>query len=86
MNQGPDYYFNFINSTNPLVSSSVTAFNALQSDAFGAALGFQFDTDSANGKWTLTDAGPSPVPIPAALPLLLSGLGLFGIARRRRLA
>ena len=34
-----------------------------------------------NGTWTV-----APVPVPAALPLLVSGLGLFGFARRRKLA
>jgi hypothetical protein len=84
VNSGPDYYFNFVNDPSPKVGSSVTALNALQSDAFSSALGFQFDSDNVTGTWTLTDV--SAVPLPAGLPLLLSGLGLFGIAARRRIA
>jgi hypothetical protein len=39
-----------------------------------------FDLDAV-GTWSLT---PAPVPLPAALPLLVSGLGLFAAAKRRR--
>jgi hypothetical protein len=82
VNSTPDYFFNFINDANPQVGSSVQAFNIQQADAFSSP--YQFDVDSANGTWTLTDV--SAVPLPAGLPLLLSGLGLFGIAARRRAA
>ena len=39
-----------------------------------------FDLDTV-GTWSLT---PAPVPLPAALPLLVSGLGLIAAAKRRR--
>jgi hypothetical protein len=84
VNSNPDYFFTFVNDPNPAVGSSVTALNALQSDAYSSALGFQYDSDNVTGTWTLTDV--SAVPLPAGLPLLLSGLGLFGIVARRRAA
>jgi hypothetical protein len=42
-----------------------------------------FDNDALGGvgTWSLT---PAPVPLPAALPLLASGLGLIAAAKRRR--
>jgi hypothetical protein len=62
----------------------VVAANFLQSDGFSGPGATQLDIDqSSGGTWTLT---PAPVPLPAALPLLFSGLsslGLFGIGRRR---
>ncbi|MES1195846.1 MAG: PEP-CTERM sorting domain-containing protein [Steroidobacter sp.] len=39
--------------------------------------------DTPNGSWSLTAV---PTPIPAALPLLISGIGLLGAAGRRRAA
>jgi hypothetical protein len=71
VNSGPAYEFDFVNA--PAAAAQALALNFQTGD---------FDLDSANGTWKLTDV--APVPVPAALPLMLSGLGLFGAALRRR--
>jgi hypothetical protein len=69
-------FFYFVNGTTPSGLSnqelSVTNTHAILNNA-------DFDSPGA-GTWSLT-----PVPLPAALPLLVSGLGLLGLNRRRRL-
>lgn len=82
LSTSPDYEFAIQNDPS-LGGTSVVAVNFLQSDRFSGPGATQLDTDptsGALGTWTLT---PAPVPLPAALPLLLSGLGLFGLGRRR---
>ena len=72
-----NYFFSFVND--PSFGTSIGAGNFLASDSFHPDT-FQSAADfSDTGTWTV-----KPVPVPAALPLLLSGLGLFGIGRRRR--
>jgi hypothetical protein len=74
---GANYFFSFVND--PSFGTSIGAGNFLASDAFHPDT-FQSAADFTDaGTWTV-----KPVPVPAALPLLLSGLGLFGIGRRRR--
>jgi hypothetical protein len=75
-----NYFFAFTND--PSLGTSVAAGNFLASNAAGTGFASAADTVDA-GTWSVT---PSPVPLPAALPLLLSGLGLFGIGRRSRAA
>jgi hypothetical protein len=72
-----NYFFSFVND--PSFGTLIGAGNFLASDHFSGPGGFQSAADFADGgTWKVT-----PVPLPAALPLLLSGLGLFGLGRRR---
>jgi hypothetical protein len=76
----PNYSFTFVN----VGGTEIAANNFLQSDSFSGPSGTQTAIDLADdGTWTVT---PAPVPLPAALPLLFSGLAMFGIGRRRRAA
>jgi hypothetical protein len=78
----PNYFFSFVND--PASGTLIGAGNFLHSDSFSGPSAPQSAADFADdGTWTVT---PAPVPLPAALPLLLSGLGLFGFSRRRRAA
>lgn len=47
---------------------------------------FAFDTDGNGEQFYVSAIGTSEVPIPGALPLLLTGLAGFGFASRRRTA
>jgi hypothetical protein len=76
----PNYFFSFVND--PAFGTSIGAGNFLSGDSFNPTT--QAAADFADdGTWSVK---PAPVPLPAALPLLLSGLGLFGIGRRNRSA
>jgi len=80
---GVTNYFYFVNGTTPSGSGTQEVFavntNTGDIDLANPASGF------AAGTWSLTPA-VTPVPVPAALPLLVSGLGfLASVVKRRRL-
>ncbi|HEY4213302.1 MAG TPA: PEP-CTERM sorting domain-containing protein [Steroidobacteraceae bacterium] len=73
LSQAAAYYFTLVND--PLHGPFAVGSNFLVSDGSGSTA---LAVDDATGTWKVT-----PVPLPAAFPLLLSGLGLFGFGRRR---
>jgi hypothetical protein len=73
-----NYFFSFVND--PSFGTLIGAGNFLHSDSFSGPGATQSAADFADaGTWKVT-----PVPLPAALPLLLTGFGLLGLGRRRR--
>lgn len=54
-----------------------------QGNPFAFLIGFN-DGGSSDGDYDDYVVGVNAVPVPAALPLLASALGMFGIARRRK--
>jgi hypothetical protein len=81
--------FVFADSNDPQGNGVTTAFlfnsTAGFTNAFNTnVLTNNTDGDDATGQWSLKEA--TPVPVPAALPLLASGLGFLFAKRRRRAA
>ncbi len=73
-----NYFFSFVND--PSFGTLIGAGNFLQSDRFSGPGATQSAADLADGgTWKVT-----PVPLPAALPLLMAGLGVLGFGRRRQ--
>lgn len=66
--------FYYVNGLGPLGNSQEVSLQ----NTFGPS-GFDADSTGGVGTWSV-----QPVPLPAALPLLVSGLGLFAAAKRRR--
>jgi hypothetical protein len=78
----PDLITGFsLYGTNPIQLSLVEALG-LPTNVQAAS--YQYNGVSDSGVWQLQSL--TPVPLPAGLPLLLSGLGLVGMNLRRRIA
>jgi hypothetical protein len=80
--------YQFVFDNDPTYGATIVATNFLHSDSFSGPGATQLaiapDSNGAYGTWTVEQA---PVPLPAALPLLASGLGLLGgVARRTRVS
>ena len=62
----------------------VIDYSYFQAQENGAFLILDFASITNQGAWTLRQEQVSEVPVPAALPLMASALGLFGFAKRRK--
>ena len=69
----------------PPVSGSVMV-SVLAGDLFGFYARSNDGTSGRIGMTVNAELSPSAVPVPAALPLMASALGIFGLARRRNKA
>ena len=67
----------------PQISFGSLIGTALASNYFIKIEGISSGVSSYDGNITLTSSRVSSVPLPAALPLMASGLGFLGFARRR---
>ncbi len=91
-----DLYSGFSNGANALVRvgdvispEANLSFGSLISDVLAGNYfirieGNQFGASSYNGNISLTSDILTPVPLPAALPLMLAGLAFFGFASNRK--
>ena len=91
-----DLYSGFSDGANALVRTGDVispevnlSFGSLVSDVLAGNYfirieGNQSGVSSYNGNISLTSDPLTPVPLPAALPLMLAGLALFGFASNRR--
>jgi hypothetical protein len=83
-----DYAFDLFLASNPcavyvgLVGTCNTLVGGLAPDSFGLVVN---SLGTVTADYTLTKSiTPSPIPLPAGLPLLMAGLGAIGLLRRRR--
>lgn len=66
-------------------TGKVNAIKIVGLDNFGASPGFDLTGAwGLEGSWVEEPQGPSPIPLPASLPLLLAGTALLAMVRRRR--
>ncbi|HEY0563906.1 MAG TPA: VPLPA-CTERM sorting domain-containing protein [Methylophilus sp.] len=76
---------NSTNASNTSFESSLNkiAFIADPTGKYAFIIGFN-DSGSTDGDYDDLMVGVNAVPVPAALPLMASALGMFGVARRRK--
>ncbi len=70
-------------STIGILFLDATTYNADNGTSFDFLIGYN-DPSTTNADYDDYVVGVQAVPVPAALPLMASALGMFGVARRRK--